>query len=773
MNAIRLLLAAACLQTLAAQETNTSPPTDVGWPREFKTATHTVVVFQPQVEEWTNRETLKLRMAVAVSETGKDEEATYGGLFAEFSTDVDSDSRQVLLANRKVTKLVFADADEAVQTKLAGIVNDALPDKQEVVVSLDRIVSAVALSEQQMRQVEASKEVPPIFVSQEPAMLVMFIGKPVVEPIGDTGLLFATNTNWDVFMTIGATPTYFLRADASWYSTTDPKSNVWQPAGKLPEAFAKLPSDDNWAEVRANLPGKPASGPLKVYYSDRPGELIVIGGNPQMSPAAGAALMYVKNTDADLFLHVPTNTYYFLSSGRWFATPSLTEPKWSLVADNNLPAEFSDIPQDHDKSNVLVSVPGTPDSAEAAIMATIPQRATVNRSEATLEVSYEGDPKFAEIPGTQGVQFALNSNFDVFLVNKTYYCCQQAVWFVAPAAAGPWKVCDAVPPAIYTIPADHPKHNVTYVNVYNSTPTTVETGYTSGYTGAYLVRGMVLFGLGYWLGQESCDDDYWHWHCRYQCQPCWYGYGCRAVWQDGAYYRGGSRWYGPYGGAGRNAVYNPATGGWARSAYAYGPRGSAYTRAAYNPYTNTFGRQTRVTTPYGTGTRGVVSRNGEWARGGTRTTAQGTVGAVRGSQGGAAIGYDNRFGGQGGAVKTRQGDVYVGKNGEIHKLDPDSGDWQTRQSNTWKTQGKTELTRTTTTSRTSTIDTSRRPKSLTSPSATTRPTAQTTSTRSSTTQLDREAYARQRGTATTRRTTTSQRSRSAPAGGGRSTRNRR
>jgi hypothetical protein len=616
------LLLAFCLP-LAAQDDKAAPPADdpaefkdIGWPREYKTDNHTVVVFQPQIEEWVDFKTLKMRAAVAVSETGKEEEAQYGGLFAEVTTDVDSETRQVLLTDRKANKLIFPEADEAETQRLAGIMKLALPEKQDLIVSLDRILAAVEFSEQQMRQVEASDEVPPIYVSEEPALLVMFIGEPTLEPAADTGLLVRLNTNWDVFMTTGEEPSYYLRMEESWFTTTDPKAKSWQPAAKLPDAFAKLPADDNWAETRENIPGKPAKDPVKVFYSDRPAELIVIEGKPSMAPVVGTKLMYIKNTDADLFFHTATASYYFLSSGRWFTGKSLVEG-WKFAPDE-LPAEFAEIPEDHEKAHVLASVRGTPAASEAVIMASIPERATIKRDEATLEVDYDGEPKFAGVEGEKGdpgVEYALNSNFDVFKVGDLYYCCFQAVWYVSSTANGPWEVCDNVPAQSTRSRPEHPKHNVTYVQVYSSTPTTVETGYTSGYTGSYVVNGLVMFGLGYWIAKERYNDYYWPYWRRYHCRPCWYGYGCRATWYNGRYWRGGRRATTvPTGVPAAMRSTIPRTGGWARSAYAYGPRGSAYTRAAYNPYTNTYGRKTRVTTPYGTGTRGVVSRNGNWAK---------------------------------------------------------------------------------------------------------------------------------------------------------------
>jgi len=85
------------------------------------------------------------------------------------------------------------------------------------------------------------------------------------------------------------------------------------------------------------------------------------------------------------------------------------------------------------------------------MLAQAPHKAEVNRSAVTVEVKYSGDPQFQPIENT-GVAYAVNTPADVFLVQNKYYCCQQAVWFVAPGPTGPWAVADTIPASIYTIP---------------------------------------------------------------------------------------------------------------------------------------------------------------------------------------------------------------------------------------------------------------------------------------------------------------------------------
>ncbi len=53
--------------------------------------------------------------------------------------------------------------------------------------------------------------------------------------------------------------TFYLRNNDTWLKATDVKG-PWTPAGKLPGSFTKLPAEENWKDVKANLPGKADRG---------------------------------------------------------------------------------------------------------------------------------------------------------------------------------------------------------------------------------------------------------------------------------------------------------------------------------------------------------------------------------------------------------------------------------------------------------------------------------------------------------------------------------
>ena len=220
---------------------------------------------------------------------------------------------------------------------------------------------------------------------------------------------------------------------------------------------------------------------------------------PKFAPVPGTQLAYATNTESDVFKYMPTGAFYYLTSGRWFSSPTALGP-WSF-ASNNLPADFANIPLESPPGRVLASVPGTPEAEDAVLLAQIPVTAQVDpaKAAATVNVVYSGSPQFVPIQGTT-LSYATNTPNRVIQVGSLYYLCFQGVWFMSTTPQGPWQTAPTVPPEIYTIPPSSPVYNVTYV-----TQTTVNgvivASYTPGYYGVYVtpVGGTVIVttGTGY------------------------------------------------------------------------------------------------------------------------------------------------------------------------------------------------------------------------------------------------------------------------------------
>ena len=169
----------------------------------------------------------------------------------------------------KIVEANFQTLPKEQVREVVATIEKSMPDDERVI-ALDRVLANVDKSQIVPKNVEGIKADPPtIFFSKTPAVIVNLDGEPIWSPIKDNDLKFAVNTNWDLFQHV-PTNTYYLRNNDSWLKAADVKG-PWTPAGTLPESFKKLPADENWKDVKANLPGKPlaAAAVPKVFVSSR------------------------------------------------------------------------------------------------------------------------------------------------------------------------------------------------------------------------------------------------------------------------------------------------------------------------------------------------------------------------------------------------------------------------------------------------------------------------------------------------------------------------
>ncbi len=685
---------------------------DPGWPRVFKQDKKQLTVYQPQVDYWNGYTNLHFRCAIAVKGVLKQEK--FGVAEIDAVTVTDHNARIVALVPIQ-RDLRFANVPDSEAAKLRQAVDQLHPPGRAITLSLDRVIAYLNPATQPVQQpVEVNLDPPKIFSSTTPAILVMFMGEPQFKPVetNRTDLLFALNTNWDVLYD-SASGQYYLLNGEGWLTTTDVLKGPWVPTRSVPPSFYSLPNTENWTEARSRLPGKPIKVAPTVFATTEPAEMILTEGPPSYMPVRGTRLLRVNNTGSVLFLHSGDGKMYFLVAGRWFRGESLFGP-WS-GASKDLPIDFAAIPDSDPAAYVKASVPGTRDAADAVLLASIPQTTQVQMGPVTETVIYSGTPQFAPITSTT-IQYAVNTPNQVFLVNNGYYWCSGGMWFTSLSATGPWTYCTSVPSVIYTIPPSNPNYNVTYVVVQSSTPTTVVYSQTAGYSGQYVAAtGVLMFGMGMLVGAAIADhhDDYYHYHYP---PPCHYSYGCGAVYHHGGggYYASAHVSYGPYGGAGRTASYNPHTGTYARSSYAYGPYGSASRGAAYNPYTGTSAAGRSVNTAYGSARQGAAYNpytgaraaggqvntaygsagrgaaynptTGQGAAGRYASGAYGSAGSVRTTEGSGIAAWDTKNG-QGAVGKTQSGDVYAAKDGNVYKKDS-NGNWSQNSGSGWQSTSK-------------------------------------------------------------------------------------
>jgi len=284
--------------------------------------------------------------------------------------------------------------------------------------------------------------------------------------------------------------------------------NIPADVKKFAETNQTETGTDSIAETYTEAP--------EVIVQTNAAELIIVDGKIEYKPIESTQLLYVSNTESDVIMDINSQFHYVLLAGRWYKSKSLEDGDWSFVEPDKLPADFAKIPESSDMVDVLASVPGTAEAQAALLEQSIPQTATIDRSEAKIEVQYDGDPKFEIITGTS-MKYAVNCDKSVLLIDQKYYAVENAVWFISSNPAGPWEVSTERPEGVDNIPPESPVYNVKYVYIYNSTPEVVYVGYLPGYNYSYIYGGVVVYGTGYYY-------DPWY-GTYYYPRPVTYGYG--------------------------------------------------------------------------------------------------------------------------------------------------------------------------------------------------------------------------------------------------------
>lgn len=484
----RLSLLATCIATFTLVVTSLQAFA-VDWPQEIEAEEGTIIIYQPQPDELEGN-LLTARAAMSIELKDRDE-PIFGAMWLTAKLDTDRATDTATVTDIRVSKVVWPDSKDNQEQRFTQVVETAVAGT-ELVFSLTDLSSALAVSEQVQESLENLNTDPPVILfEQQLAVLLLYDGEPRFSKVEGSGYERALNTPLAV---VKDDRTYYLTSGNLWYQANDPLG-PWQSTANPPANLAAaIPRNDDPA---------PAETPV-IVTATQPTELIVSQGKPSWASLQGGKLLYVENTETPWVRDLASGSMYVQLSGRWFRASSEEGP-WDFVRADKLPEAFSEIPPASDIGGVRSSVAGTDEANEALADAHIPQTAVIKRSEASLTVNYDGNPKFKRIEGTD-VAYAVNTEAQVLLIDGRYYAADNGVWFTATDATGPWQVADTVPTdKLAQIPPSSPVYNTTYVTIYDSTPDVVYVGYTPGYLWSYPYYGVPVYGTGwyyppYWGG---------------------------------------------------------------------------------------------------------------------------------------------------------------------------------------------------------------------------------------------------------------------------------
>jgi len=480
------------------------------------------------------------------------------------------------------------------------------------------------------------KTAPLVFVSTEPAELIMTRGDPSFDPIPGTRLMRVADSDSTLFLHTAERNYYFLVA-GRWFRAPS-LEGPWSAASRdLPADFARIPDSSPAAFVKASVPGTReardavmlASIPTTTTVNvTNPTVVVTYSGAPQFVTITNTVVQYAVNSPQQVFL--VGGKYYCCDAGIWFVSGTAMGP-WSFCT--SVPPAICTIPPSNPNYNVTYVV------VQSATPTTVVYSQTSG---------YTGQ----YVAATGVLMFGAGMMVGAALSSDHYY------YYFPPY------------PCYYSYGCAATYHHYGYG------------GYYYGGGACYGPYG----GAGYATAYNPATGTYSR--SAYAYGP----YDSASV--QAAYnpYTGGyarsAQVNTAYGSAGRAYGYNPYTGTSAAGGYRSTAYGTAAGGVAYNSRSGATAAGGSVSTEYGSAGRAAAYNptTGEGAKAGYRSGEYGSAAGMKTTSGGSAAGWDTASG-QGAIGRTSSGDVYAAKDGTVYKKDS-SGGWSQNSGSGWESVSK-------------------------------------------------------------------------------------
>ena len=175
---------------------------------------------------------------------------------------------------------------------------------------------------------------PVVYASTTPSEVVLFSGKPAFAPIPGTQLVYATNTDSDVFK-YTPTGTFYYLTSGRWFSSSTLLGPWSFASSNLPPDFSRIPLASPPGRVLVSVPSTPEAedavllaqipttatvDPVKAAAEVK----VVYSGTPKFQPIPGTSMTYATNTP-NRVIRVG-DLYYLCLQGIWFMSVSPQGP---------------------------------------------------------------------------------------------------------------------------------------------------------------------------------------------------------------------------------------------------------------------------------------------------------------------------------------------------------------------------------------------------------------------------------------------------------------
>ena len=525
---VAALVAHPAFASAAPQPSQQAAPAQGGeWPQSNTVGDRTFTVYQPQFDGYDGR---VATLSAAI--TMKQGDSLKRGIMWLRGECAPSDiAGEVEIHDLTITRMTIDNKEDwssraALQGSLSGV---------GFTIARTTMVQDLKLDNARSSSTPGLKfDAPDVHFTEVPTVLVPVDGAAVLTPCGswrkvvNTPFMLLQSPDGRWFVRVGDTQWMAAPTMTGQYAASDsPPADVLAALGKPKPLGDRHPVDPS----TGNTDLKPQL-PSKVIVTTKPSALVSTMGRPALKQVADG-VSEVTNANTVILKTTTPAAWWTLISGRWFTASDLKGP-WTYCAPMQLPPSFRSLPKTGRLASARAAVPGTIEAYESTVAAREIQTVTV-KADTPCQMSWNGQPAFADVDGVEGLQYGTNSSQPTFGFGGAFWCCADGMWFTGQSANGPWAITDTVPKQMYQVPPTNPDYSATYVEIYGSTHgddgslASVTFGFTAGYLGTYLHDGTTVFGTGHSYSAASEGDT------TYNPAPQTYGTANQYDPQSGSY----------------------------------------------------------------------------------------------------------------------------------------------------------------------------------------------------------------------------------------------
>ena len=302
------------------------------WPKEIKTDKATIIMYQPQSDSMKG-DHLYSRAAFSIT-TPKVTTPIFGAIWTDAMFSTDREKGTCTIYNVKILNGRFPGIDtidEAKVQELKQIIEEEASGWQ-IQFSIDELKATLAANQTAVsKSANFKNDSPEIIFVRESSVLLLFDGDPVYKEIENAGLKRAINTPYLVLQDL-KDKNYYLYGGDYWYKSTDPVKAAWinvaNPSTSVEQYFnamkkeMEISDNPDPSATKKQTESQKATVP-KIVARTKPAELIQSKGEPQYAPIQGTQLLFMTNTDNNIFMTIDKNQYFVLLSGRWYRSTAL------------------------------------------------------------------------------------------------------------------------------------------------------------------------------------------------------------------------------------------------------------------------------------------------------------------------------------------------------------------------------------------------------------------------------------------------------------------